>query len=77
MAEMPSRTQRDAGWHMVKVGLYIDPEGFGHVFPDEICAELGWPYTEENYLIIIEGLLRLLPPGMPLKLIRHERIPDA
>ena len=62
---------------MIRPGLYIDPDGFGHVFPKEICAELGWPYTGENYLMVVEALLELLPRGMPIKIILHERKPDA
>lgn len=77
MTYKPTRLERDSGWRMIQPGLYIDPDGCGHVFPDEICAELGWPYDAENYRLIVEALRRILPTGMPLRIVQHERKPDA
>lgn len=69
---MTTAFKRDATWNMVRPGLYVDAAGHGHVFPDEICAELNWPYTPENYLIIVDAVKRLMSPGF-VQIVAHER----
>ena len=62
--------RRDGRWQMIRPGLYIDPEGHGHVFPDEVLATLGWPYTKENYDLIVETIRELCGR---VEVIAHER----
>lgn len=73
---MSAQFTRDSRWRMIKPGLYVDPNGFGHVFPDEVCAELGWPYTRENYEIVVAAMRRFV--GLENVIIAdHERVAEA
>lgn len=75
-------TKRDSTWMMFKPGLYIDPEGNGHVFPDEIVAtlkllfpEVPWDY-EEDYDLIVQVCRDQLGSDCPIKFIKHTRESD-
>lgn len=76
--------KRDSSWQMFAPGLYIDPEGCGHVFPDELLAylsvahpEVGFdPNSEDDYGIVVyefQEIFRREHPGMPIKIVKHER----
>jgi hypothetical protein len=72
--------RRDSTWTMIVPGAYMDPTGAAHIFPDEICATLGWPYTQENYDLIVNVTRDMLlekHPDMILRQIKHERGADA
>ena len=75
--------KRTKDWQSVGPGgVYLDPDGFIHIFPDEVCAVLDIPYTRENYDMIIETLMIDMPRLFGLepskgKLIYHEREIDA
>jgi hypothetical protein len=74
--------KRDKSWHMIQPGLYVDPAGYGHVFPDEIVAELtrrypevSWNY-ETDYALIVHVLretLRAAGCSGEVQFIQHER----
>lgn len=73
--DLHRRTQH---WKEIAPGLWLDPEGFVHIFPDEVCAHVGIPYTEENYKLVVEvftedmpRILGVVPKGF--KFIKHER----
>lgn len=75
-------TTRDSSWEMIAPGLYLDPGGEGHIFPDEVLATLGFPYTLDNYRIVIEAFRQLCVEMRPdldphLRIITHNRRPDA
>ena len=65
---------RDSFWQMVKPGLWLDPAGLPHYFPDEILAELGWEYNRENYEVVVDVLREL---GAEVQIAAHERRPEA
>ena len=69
---------RDGSWTMVRPGLYLDRDGYGHVFPDEVIAELKrlyprmpWSYPEDRELVL--RLLRDELPGVQLEFAIHTR----
>lgn len=72
-----------ATWTMIKPGCYVDPEGRGHLFPDEVIAELqrqnpkvGFEYTREDYDLVVEiflTLMREICPQMKAQFIHHQR----
>ena len=70
--------KRDASWTMVRPGLYVDPDGYGHVFPDEVIAELKrlypqipWSYPEDREAILT--VLREQLPDVELEFAIHTR----
>jgi hypothetical protein len=72
-------TKRDGSWTMIKPGLYVDPYGLGHIFPDEVLAQLqienpdlGFEFSKEDYDLLLKCFQELCP-GLPVKFIRHER----
>jgi hypothetical protein len=75
--------KRDASWTMVRPGLYVDPAGIGHVFPDEVIAQLqidspdaGFDFTPEDYDLIVSTVVNLVSsksPGSWVKFVRHDR----
>lgn len=68
-------------WQMLAPGLWIDPAGEAHWFPDEVAAALDIPYTEETYSEIIECIAMMsrmiLGEGLEMRLLQHTRKPDA
>jgi hypothetical protein len=73
---------RTKEWTCHAPGLYLDPDGFIHIFPDEICAELEIEYTPENYRMIVETFTEDMPRILgrnPLqtKIIQHVREPES
>lgn len=79
---MSDPRKRTSSWQMIHPGLYVDPEGCGHIFPDEVLATLGFPYTEENYQIVVSAFRELcdsVRPDMPITvtILQHERQFDA
>lgn len=72
--------KRDSSWQMVFPGLYIDPAGFGHIFPDEFLAflsrehpEAGFdPSSKSDYDLIVNFMQTNLP-DVPIKFVKHER----
>ena len=68
---------------MVAVGVWLDPAGHPHIFPDEICAHMDLPYTEENYRLVVEVFTQDIPrilSGKPCQDVRpmfHKRESDA
>lgn len=73
-------TKRDKTWTMVKTGLWTDPAGHGHWFPDEVAAELGIPYTKQNYDMILDAIREMntmLGITDELEIVYHEREADA
>ena len=75
-------SKRTADWTMLAPGVYLDPAGFSHLFPDEICAHMGIPYTKENWKMIVETFTEDMPrllglKPMKMKLLYHEREPEA
>lgn len=66
--------KRDSTWTMVLPGLYLDPKGAGHIFPDEICAELDIEYTEENHNFILTVFKKMAEEdGMRFVELEHTR----
>jgi hypothetical protein len=76
--------KRDSSWQMVIPGCYMDPAGHGHIFPDEVLAELQRQYPEMNfdpcsrgdYDIVIRAFKEMMQeqsPGTPLQFVEHER----
>jgi len=41
--------RRDASWQMIQPGLYVDPAGHGHVFPDEVLAYMQVIYPDAGF----------------------------
>ena len=72
--------KRDSTWTMVLPGCYIDPGGFGHVFPDEFLAflsvqhpEAGFdPNSKEDYDLIVNFLAEHFPE-VPFCVVKHDR----
>lgn len=63
---------------MVQTGLWLDPDGCGHVFPDEVCAEMGFPYDQEHYDLIVQVVREgMAARGIPVRMIQHVRKEDA
>jgi len=75
--------KRDSTWTMVEPGCYIDPAGRGHIFPDEIVAQLqiehpeaGFDFTREDYDLIVEAYLSMMRSRfgeVKMQFVRHER----
>jgi hypothetical protein len=65
---------RDSRWTYVKPGVWLDPAGCPHYFPDEILAELGWEYNRENYETVLDVLRDL---GSDVQVAAHHRELDA
>lgn len=75
--------KRDSSWTLIQSGCYIDPAGRGHLFPDEIVAELqrehpeaGFNFSREDYDLIVDtfiAMLRRQVPGCRVQFIHHER----
>jgi hypothetical protein len=72
--------KRDATWTMLEPGLYVDPMKRCHIFPDEICATLGIPYTQENHEFVADTFAQMAKDyGMDMTFIElmHEREPES
>jgi hypothetical protein len=76
--------KRDPSWKMIAPGLYMDPAGYWHIFPDELLAflsaehpEAGFdPSCEKDYNLVVQEFqeaLRRECPGMQFKIVKHER----
>jgi hypothetical protein len=75
--------KRDSSWTQVQPGCYIDPSGCGHIFPDEIVAQLqidhpevGFDFGREDYDLIVETYVAMLKArfsDVHVKFVRHER----
>ena len=75
--------KRDSTWTMIEPGCYIDPAGRGHIFPDEIVAQLqidhpeaGFDFSREDYDLIVQAamaMMRAQSPGVNIQIVRHER----
>src|SRR6266705_2253072 len=50
---MSNPVKRESAWRMIQPGLYVDEQGYGHLFPNEVLEEVGLPYSEENYNIVV------------------------
>ena len=72
--------KRDSTWRMVLPGLYFDPAGAGHIFPDEFLAYLALqhpekgfdPTSQEDYDGLVNFLLKTFP-DRKFQIVRHER----
>lgn len=68
-------------WQMIAPGLWLDPAGEAHWFPDEVAAELGIEYNEETYAEIIETIAVmtkiLVGDDFEMNIIKHTREFDA
>ena len=77
--------KRDSTWQKLQPGCYLDPEGYGHLFPDEVLAflsvthpEAGFdPNSKDDYDTVVEvfsNLLRELAPNVKaIVVVKHER----
>jgi hypothetical protein len=75
--------KRDSSWTMIQPGCYLDPAGRGHIFPDEIVAQLqtqhpeaGFTFGRDDYDLIVDTYiaeLRKLCPECKVQFIHHER----
>jgi hypothetical protein len=75
--------KRDSTWTKIQPGCYIDPAGCGHIFPDEIVAQLQIDHPEaafnfgrEDYDLIVETYITMLQAqfaDVRVKFVRHER----
>lgn len=73
--------KRDSSWLMVLPGLYIDPAGFGHIFPSEFVAflavnhpEAGFdPESKSDYDLVVNWVQTNFP-DVPIKFVNHERL---
>ena len=76
--------KRDSSWEMFAPGLYVDPAGYGHIFPDELLVFLSLAHPEagfdpnslDDYNLVVyefEQALRKQYPGMQFKIVTHER----
>lgn len=76
--------KRDPSWRMIQPGLYIDPAGCAHIFPDEVLAMLqalypasGFdPTSRDDHDLVVKMFkqeLATMFPGMPVQMIKHER----
>lgn len=83
---MSDRLRRDSSWQMILPGAYIDPDGCGHLFPDEVVAflkmehpEAGFDFTKDDYDLIVERFRAAVLeqcPGIEFKFMKHEREAD-
>jgi hypothetical protein len=79
--------KRDSTWTMVQPGCWLDPAGCGHIFPDEVIAELqrqhpeaGFEFTKQDYDLIVSTFVDLMReelPAVQLKIVQHEREAEA
>jgi hypothetical protein len=75
--------KRDSSWTMIQPGCYLDPASRGHIFPDEIVAQLqvqhpeaGFTFGSDDYDLIVDTYiaeLRKLCPECKVQFIHHER----
>lgn len=77
---------RDASWEMVLPGCYVDPAGYGHLFPDEVLAflsvtnpEAGFdPNSKSDYDLVVKVYSDLLREHAPhikaIVVVEHERL---
>lgn len=75
--------KRDSSWTMIQPGCYIDPAGRGHIFPDEIVAELqrqhpeaGFNFGTADYDLIVDTcveMIRAQDPNCRVQFIHHQR----
>jgi hypothetical protein len=75
--------KRDSTWTMIEPGCYIDPAGRGHIFPDEVVAQLqidhpeaGFDFSREDYDLIVRAamaMMRAQSPEANIQFVRHER----
>ena len=77
--------KRDSSWQMIQPGCYLDPEGYGHLFPDEVLAFLSVahpgagfdPSSKRDYDMVVEvfsELVRELRPEVKgIVVVRHQR----
>jgi hypothetical protein len=75
--------KRDSTWTRIEPGCYIDPAGCGHIFPDEIVAQLqldhpeaGFDFSREDYDLIVEtffAMMRAQFAELNVQFICHER----
>jgi hypothetical protein len=75
--------KRDSSWKRVAPGLYMDPAGNGHVFPNEIFAEISrlhpevdyGEYNHDYYKIIVESVQDFLRKSgcQPARIIHHNK----
>lgn len=72
--------RRDPSWKMVVPGCYIDPAGYGHIFPHEILTELRAKYPQlgfnplsesdyEQVVTIFVKMMRTLNSSAEFKII--------
>jgi hypothetical protein len=77
-------TKRDSSWQMIEPGCYIDPDGYAHLFPDEVLAELQRRYPEagfdacsrEDYEMVVRLYVKefeRVHPGLEVRFAKHER----
>lgn len=76
-------SKRDSSWTRIQPGCYIDPAGRGHIFPDEIVAELqrqhpeaGFSFDRADYDLIVDTyveMIRAQAPSCRVQFIHHER----
>jgi hypothetical protein len=77
--------KRDSSWQMIAPGLYMDPAGYGHIFPDEFLAfltaehpEAGFdPNCETDYNLVVQefqAAMRRQCPGIQFKIVKHEKV---
>jgi len=74
--------RRGSTWHMILPGCWMDPEGYAHLYPDEVIAQLqrlhpeaGWQYTREDYGRVVKAFMQMLRdqrPDAPVKFILVE-----
>lgn len=75
--------KRDSSWTMFRPGLYLDPDGNAHVFPDEVIAEMQrlfpevpWDVNSQaDYDLCVRAFQdSLREAGLrPATFIKHER----
>lgn len=72
--------KRDASWQMVLPGLYLDPAGCGHIFPDEFVAYLSIAHPEAGFdpnlqsdRDLILAFVQTNFPEVPIKFVKHDR----
>jgi hypothetical protein len=77
------KRKRDSTWTLLSPGCYLDPEGYAHIFPDEIIAHLqseypeaGFNMSKEDYDMVVKLYMEAIRDRfgeVALQFLKHER----
>jgi hypothetical protein len=63
---------------MIEPGFYVDSNGKGHVFAEEVLEAVGLPVTDDNCRIVEQQLSRVFPSAeRSVTVMQDGRPPDA